>query len=486
MGRLSKFLTAAVLVSTLAACSANPATGNRSFTSFMSPEKEKQVGFNEHPKILKMHNGAYSAPQMTRLINRIGASLVKNSEMPNLKFTFTLLNDDLVNAFALPGGYIYITRGLLALAENEAEVAGVLAHEIGHVTARHTAQRYSQGMAANIGMMAVGILVGNQAVSQAAGLGAQAYLQGFSREHEMEADMLAVRYMTRAGYSPKAMETFFRKMGNHKKLEAALVGEKSNDGFDLMATHPRTADRINQAIRLAKQIPVANPRVGRESFLRTLEGTLYGDDPKQGIRKGRDFIHGDLGLMFTVPPGFHLINGKDKVVAKGPDGAIIIFDMAGRQKDLSQTPLTAYISRMWAPKLNFNTLEPLKVNGLQAATAATRIKNNQGLTDLRLVAVRHPKGVFRFLFATPAALGDKFSTEYKRTTYSFRALTAKEKANVRPLRLKAVTVRKNDTFESIARWMPFETKRVERLKLINQNLAGRPLVPGTRIKVITQ
>ncbi len=486
MARLKQLLISSFLLTTVAACSVNPATGGSSFTGFMSEEQEKEVGFNEHPKILQQHGGLYNKAQLTSYITRIGNSLAKNSEMPKLKFTFTLLNDEIVNAFALPGGYVYITRGLLALAENEAEVAGVLAHEIGHITARHTAQRYSQSMAANVGMAALGILVGNEAVSQAAGLGTQAYLQSFSREHEMEADMLAVRYMTRAGYSPKAMETFFQKMGAHKKLEAELAGQKDNDNFDLMATHPRTADRINQAIKLAKQTPVKNPRVARNEFLNTLNGTLYGDDPKQGIRRGRDFIHPGLGIMFTVPPGFQLTNTPSKVLAQGPNGSVLVFDMETRRGDLSSTPPTSYISRMWAPKVPLQALEPLNINGMQAATAAASGKNAQGPADIRLVAISHPQGMFRFQFITPRAQTQKLSDEFRRTTYSFKGLTAKEIASVRPLTVKVMTVRQNDTLTSFARWMPFETKRVERLKLLNMSVSDGPLTPGTKIKVITQ
>ena len=181
----------------LGACSANPATGKQSFTAFMSPEKEIQVGAEEHPKIVKQFGGRFGDKALSTYVRDLGLSLAKTSELPDLPWTFTVLNDTQVNAFALPGGYVYVTRGLMALASDEAELAGVLSHEIGHVTARHTAQRYSSTVAANIGVQIIGVL------SQAAGLGgtggniaslgANLVLKGHSREQELESDNLGVR-----------------------------------------------------------------------------------------------------------------------------------------------------------------------------------------------------------------------------------------------------------------------------------------------------
>ncbi|MCZ6607027.1 MAG: M48 family metalloprotease, partial [Alphaproteobacteria bacterium] len=225
--KISALLPALWLV---AACSTNPATGKQSFTAFMSKEDELRIGAEEHPKMIKEFGGAYTDAKLRAYIRRIGIKLASVSEARDLPYTFTILNDDKVNAFALPGGYVYITRGLLALAENEAEMAGVLAHEIGHVAARHTAERYSTAMATNLGLMLLGA-IGSSAglpsgVGRIIGFGAQAALQGYSREQELEADMLGVRYMTRAGYTPDGMTSFFYKMQTHAELERAMEGKK--------------------------------------------------------------------------------------------------------------------------------------------------------------------------------------------------------------------------------------------------------------------
>ncbi|MEE9544241.1 MAG: M48 family metalloprotease, partial [Rhodospirillales bacterium] len=181
----------------LAACTVNPATGKQSFTGFMSRADEMEVGEREHPKILREYGGRYDGQRIDAYVRDIGLGLARVSEVAGLPYTFTVLNDDKVNAFALPGGYVYITRGLLALADNEAEMAGVLAHEIGHITARHTAQRYSQAMATNLGLRILSTIGGGAGMPAGLGslvsFGAQAILQGYSREQELEADMLAVR-----------------------------------------------------------------------------------------------------------------------------------------------------------------------------------------------------------------------------------------------------------------------------------------------------
>jgi len=474
----SYLLAAALAVS---ACSVNPATGDRNFTAFMSPEKELQIGRQEHPKILKQHGGTFEHARLTNYVNRIGQSLAAFSETPDLKFTFTVLNDELINAFALPGGFVYITRGLLSLAENEAEVAGVLAHEIGHVVGRHTAQRYSQGMATKIGVTVFDILLGGPGISQAAGFGAQAYMQSFSRGHEMEADMLAVRYLSKAGYAPSAMESFFHKMAGHSSLQAKLEGKDGNEAFNIMQTHPRTSDRIQQAIKLAKMAKVVNPRVARNEYLAAIDGMLFGDDPKQGIRKGRTFIHPELGFQFKVPPGYYMFNSPQKIVARGPGGAVMVFD-GDSKTDPLKADMARYVRDVWASDLSLIRLQPLAFNGLEGATASSRKGNN----DLRLVAVKHPKGIYRFLFITPKNLTPQLDEEQRRTAYSFRTLTQAEKDKVRPLRIKTVIVRKNETPQSIAKWLPFEARKDEWFQLLNRNLSNRPLKPGDRVKVVAQ
>ncbi len=470
----------------LAACSVNPATGEESFTTFMSRADEMEVGAREHPKILKQHGGAYGAPGLTGYVRRVALGLTRVSETPDFPYTITTLNDDSVNAFALPGGYIYITRGLLALADNEAEMAGVLAHEIGHSVARHTAERYSKAVAANLGLNILGAIGGAMGappgIGNIASFGTQAYLQGFSREQELEADMLGVRYLARAGYDPDAMTSFLHKLQANDRLEAALTGEKGKaESFSIMSTHPRTQDRVAQALRLARIAPGGAFRVERDAYLERIDGMVFGDDIAQGVRRGREFAHPELRIRFEVPPGFVLFNSPRRVLARGPGKSVIAFDMAEK----AVKSLTAYLVRDWGRNYTLRDVEIIEINGMEAATGHGRARSRNGTRDLRLVVIRGgDKRIFRLVFLTPPELTQRLATELRRTTYSFRRLNAEETRAIRPLRLAIIPVEPGDTAAGLAARMPFETHRLERFRTLNGLERGQSLTLGSRIKTV--
>ncbi len=473
----------------LAACAVNPATGEQSFTAFMSPAEELRVGAEEHPKMIKEFGGAYGDAKLRAYVDRVGLRLASVTEMPNLKYTFTVLNTDKVNAFALPGGYVYITRGLIALAENEAEMAGVLAHEIGHVNARHTAQRYSAAMATNLGLMVLDI-IGSQAglpasVGQLAGYGAQAALMGYSRDQELEADKLGVRYMTRAGYDPKAMTTFFYKMEAESQLETAMQGKPEGPTNNIMATHPRTADRIQQTVQLARLPAGATPVTGRDEFLTEIDGMIFGDDPSQGVRRGREFIHPELGFRFEVPPGFTMFNSPTQVVAYGPGQSVIVFDMADQKTARQAGRMVPYLTSVWGGRLGLRGTEAIDVNGMEAATGQARLNGQRGPRDVRLVAVRGaPQQIFRFAFITPPQMTARLSEDLRRATYSLRRLDAAEAKAVRPLRIRVVTVKPGDTPASLAAAIPAEKFRVRWFEVLNGQSPGAMPPVGAVVKTV--
>ena len=476
----------------LAACSVNPATGRQSFTGFMSRSDEMRIGASEHPKILKQFSGAYEDGEMAAYVRRTGRLLVEQTEVNGMPFTFTVLNHDSVNAFALPGGYVYVTRGLLALASDEAEMAGVLAHEIGHVTARHTAQRVSQARAADIGFSILGAIGGAAGVplglGDIAAFGAQAYLQGFSRDQELEADMLAVRYMRRAGYDASATIGFFHKLAAHDRLEATLKGVPSAaERFNIMSTHPRTVDRIAQAIRLAGGEPAGSARLGRDEFLSRVDGMLFGDDPSEGVRRGRVFAHPGLGIRFTVPQGYVMINKPAYVVARGPGKALIVFDMENPNRAAAVGDLVGYLVDDWGRDLSLRDVARITVNGMEAATGHGRLDSRIGPLDQRLVAISDgARRIFRLRFLTPPGETGPQSVALRRTTYSFRRLTPAEAAAIRPLRIRVVTARPGDTAEAMAARMPFETFRLEWFEALNGLARGQPLIPGERVKIVAE
>jgi len=467
-----------------AGCTTNPATGESSFTAFMSPAEEQQVGRQEHPKILAEFGGAYADPTVTAYVNRVGGQLTRHIETPGQPYTFTVLNSPVINAFALPGGYVYITRGLLALAETEAEVASVIGHEIGHVVARHSAQRYSQAVLGSIGMAILGVATGNRGVADLGGQLFGAYLQSFSREQEFEADTLGIRYMGRDGYATSQSATFLAKLEAHSALEAAIAGQSGADRFNIMSTHPRTADRV-EAARQASATDAANAtRDGRDAHLAVIDGMIFGDDPAQGLIKGRLFIHPELRFRFEVPPGYRLVNGQSRVAAINPNGSLILFDAAQIPAGLGPA---AYLRDSWAARLSLRDLETITVNGLAAATGATRVQTSNGVMDLRLVVVRSETNrVYRFQFATPPARTGAEAEGLQRTTYSFRQISADEAARAKPQIVKIVAARSGDTQESLARQMAFDSFQIERLRLLNGLEPGEVLRPGTRLKIVVE
>ena len=477
------FLGPLLAASLLSACTTNPATGKPSFTPFMSKAGEVKIGREEHPRILAEFGGEVADPAVRAYVESIGRLLVQTSETPNDPFVFTVLNSDMVNAFALPGGYVYITRGLMALANNEAELAGVIGHEIGHVTARHSAQRYSQGVAAGLGALILGAATNNRGVADLANLGAGAYLQSFSRDQEFEADMLGVRYIARAGFDPNAMSTFLTQLQRHSALESQIIGKSNkSDAFDIFSTHPRTADRVKEAVGLAGNATVRDPMLARDIYLGKIDGLVYGSDPKEGVVRNREFLHPDLKFAFEAPPGYRLVNQPSQVVGFGPGKARLMFDIADKPAD---GPMTYYLTDIWLSGVKLEGVEAIRINGLDAATARTEADTSDGRMDVRVVAIRKDVGtIFRFVFLTPPEMVAEVSEDLRRTTYSFRLLSDKEAGSIRPLRLRVVTVKAGDTVGTLSAPMPFDEFKEARFRVLNGLEQGQQPMPGQKVKIV--
>jgi len=486
--RQSPVMIALALSLLTSACTTNRATGEQSFTAFMSEEDEMRVGAEQHPKILAEFGGAYGDIRLESYVTSVGNRLAAVSELPNLHFKFTILNDEKVNAFALPGGYVYITRGLLALAENEAEMAGVLAHEIGHITARHTAQRQSTAQATNIGLTVLGVLgsvVGlPTGIGQAVSFGAQAVVQSYSRKQELEADMLGVRYISRAGYSPDGMTSFFRKLESHSKLEAAMKGE-NNGKFNIMSTHPRTEDRIVQAIHLAAEKQVNHPRIGQNAFLEQIDGIIFGSDSTQGIIRDQEFLHPGLKIKFQVPEGFTLFNSPGNVTAIGPAKSRIVFDMAGQTEATQISNLTRYLTDAYGKNLSLSGVERIDVNGMEGATGTGQVQTQDGQRDIRLLVLRggHEQ-IFRMAFLTPPDRTAILNEDLRRTTYSIRRLTDAETNELKPLRIRLISVSQGDSVASLARHMPLGKFNEQWFRVLNGLTDDISLRTGQRVKVV--
>ena len=490
MRKRIKALICALVLGLASSClsTPNPATGGQDFTPFMSPAKEAQIGADEHPKILARFGGVYQDPAIGGYVAEVGGRVMAHAGAQQQSFRFTVLNSPQVNAFALPGGYVYVTRGLLALANSEAQLAGVLAHEVGHVVARHTAQRYNRAIFTSLGAAVLGAVAGNQLVDQLVQIGGELYLKGFSRDQEFEADTLGVRYMAGAGYDPHAQARFLAAMGSHSALESKIAGAQGRDPIaDFFATHPRSEERVQRAIAAAQVTGGAqNAPRRRQRYLDTIQGLVYGDDPSQGLVRGRVFSHPKLGFSFTVPPGYRLINTDQAVFAKGPNGAAIKFDGAKKQ-DAGRDVLN-YLSRVWAARLSLVDVERLTINGMPAATGHTIVNaKSGGKADLRLVAIRFSRDrIVRFMMLTPVNQLGRLRQELQRTTFSFRRLGQAERSWLKPFRVRLLTFGRGDSIDGLAARLPIEGYKVARFRTLNGLGPNDRPPPGVQLKTIAE
>ncbi|WP_395458822.1 M48 family metalloprotease [Azospirillum melinis] len=447
----------------------------------LSGGDEAALGAQEHPKILAQFGGAVKDARLQGYIDQLGRKLAATTALAREPWTFTVLDSDVVNAFALPGGYVYLTRGLLALAKDEAEVAGVLSHEIGHVTAHHSAQRQTRQTIAGLLAAGVGLVFGNDTLAQLAGLGGTAMVASYSREQELEADQLGVETLRRTGYDPFAMATFLETLRRDSQYEGLRAGNKGGDGFDFLASHPATEERVRRAADLARAIPPGGARP-RDPYLAAVDGMIYGDSPENGYVRGRTFAHPQLGIAFTVPQGYALLNGADQVVAKGQNGTAMAFD-GGSAAGVSDP--ASFLTGVWGKTATLSNLQRLTIGGMAAATATTRGESDGTSADIRLVAIRAPDGkMYRFTFLAPAGSLARFDNDFQAAANSFHRMTAEEAARYRPRRVQVTAVQPGDSVAGLVRRMPQEPYAEELFRIINDLPPGTALQPGQRVKVI--
>ncbi len=455
--------------------------------TLITPEQEREIAESEHPKVLAQFGGEYADPAVKDYVAGLVKALGKASDRPDIEYRVTVLNSPVVNAFALPAGYVYTTRGLLALCASEAELAGVMAHEIGHVTARHTAQRYGRSVLAS-GASGLAGMLNMPLVQQAAQIGSQMWIQSFSRDQEFQADQLGVGTMARAGYDPRAMASFLAKLQQYSELQTALAGRKpgESDQYNLFATHPRTAERVERATEQAGQAGANRGREEREAYLRRIDGMLYGDDPAQGFVRGRVFAHPEMKFRFEAPEGFQLLNGSSEVTAAGPGGAAIRFDAAPESRS-HRGPMRGYVSDVWARGQKLTGAEALNVNGMEGGSGVLRTNTQSGPVDVRLTAIRFaPDLIFRFQFVAPAQVAAQVWPEFGKVTGSFRRLSDAEAAAMKPLRLRLARAGRGDTVESLAERMAAADRRVERFRALNGLGPDQPVAGGQTYKIAAE
>lgn len=471
------------LSAVVAACTVNPATGEKQFTALLPTSQEASIGASEHEKVQSTY-GEFMTGPVADYVNRIGQKVATNTERSDVQYKFFVIDSPIVNAFAVPGGYIYVSRGLLALANSEAELAAVIAHEIGHITARHAASRMSQGVLAGLGAAIVTAATGSDTVGQIANVGSDLYIKSYSRDQEHQSDELGVRYLSRAGYDPKAMASFLASLDAQTKLDLRIAGQQEGQGMNYFSTHPVTTDRIAQASALATKYPAGSQVDNHDVYLSLLNGLAYGDSEAQGFVRGENFYHPKMGFTFSVPSGFTMANNPSEIVATSKDGSVIILD-SGRD-DQGRDPLS-YLTQNWMKANPPSGAESITINGLRAATAAFAGTANNKPVIIRVVAIEWKAGqFFRFQMAVPQNAGTSVVEGLKRTTYSFRPMTTAERASVKAQRISIMTAKAGETVASGASMMAFPTYKEERFRVLNALPSGATLTSGRTYKVISQ
>ena len=399
----------------------NPITvDNRRFET-----QETRLGASQHPSILETYGGLYSDPKVERAVARIVGRLTTASPNSTETYRIFLLDSSSVNAFALPGGYLYITRGLLALADDSAELAAVIAHEMAHVTAKHGLARQRRSERTAIAER-VAARVLPEARARTAAARDRLDAASFSRAQELEADQIGTAMMARAGYDPKAAVDFLRSMERYTRYQAR-IGEGSANRLDFLASHPAAPQRLAKLEGLAESLKGKGTVRDRDRYLAGIDGMLFGESSDEGYVRGRNFAHPRLGVTFDVPVGYTLENTSDAVLATGPDDVAVRYDMAavGGNGDPSD-----YLRSGWVGGLVDSTVQPIRLAGRPGA----RARAFAGGYAFDVTVVRVGERFHRFLTAGPPRIGN-LAQRADAVTRTFRGLTDAERAKLKPLRL---------------------------------------------------
>jgi predicted Zn-dependent protease len=474
---------ALTLALAVGACSSFPVGREISLPDLPKSAEPNSLSVREHQRVVSAYGGTYEDPRLHDKLTTIVESLTAHSERPDLHYKITILNSPAVNAFALPSGQLYVTRGLLALANDSAEVASVMSHEMAHVIARHAEIREEAArkteLISNINDALGGSQVGAMALARS-----KIVLATFSRSQETEADSIGVGIAARAGYDPFGAARLLNSMGRNAELRSAGRDTRS---LDFTSSHPATPERVRNVQATARNLPATGPRVrDRSAYLLSLDGMKYGDDTDEGFVRGRQFMHPKLGFTFMAPEGFILDNTAEAVLgSKESAGQALRFDVVKVPADRS---LVEYLNSGWIENIEDGSVEEMVVNGIPAATAtaspAATASSSGDSWRFRLYVMKLGGDVYRFIFAAKNLTEDA-DKSFRDSILTFRRLSEREKA-ARPLHLKVVKVQPGDTVESIASEMIFADHQVERFLVLNGLDSKAELKPGELVKIVVE
>ena len=441
----------------------------------MSEAQEISLGRSADADVRKQYKVYESAP-LQDYVNSVGQKIAQHSHRPNLQYHFTVLDTPEINAFALPGGYVYVTRGILAYLNSEAEMAAVLGHEIGHVTARHGVRQASATQAANVGLTIVSIFVPGVTSTNLGQDLAGAWLSGYGRDHELEADRLGAEYLARTEYDPQAMIRVISVLKDQELFDLEVAkqeGRQPSHYHGVFATHPDNDTRLRQAVGESDHLTVEHPRGGYIDYMRHIDGLVFNDSNDQGVVRNGKFLHADLGIALTFPPEWKILNKPEKLIATSPQGdATIEFKVddhpSGTPSDRAQR-MAGGNSRLTTEVLNVGQLPAAIVTQSSAMTGVVYFNNKA------------------YIIVCQAKSREAFDTRRNAmldTVKSFHAMNKWEREQAKPLTIKLIIPHTGDTYDALARHSPLGKDAESYLRLINGNYPKGEPTPGQYLKVV--
>jgi predicted Zn-dependent protease len=429
----------------------------------------------EHERILSSYGGAYDDPKLEALISKTVNRLVAASDRPDQAYKVTILNSGAVNAFALPTGQLYVTRGLIALASDTSELSSVLSHEMAHVLAKHASIREDQARQATIVTRVVTDMSSDPDLTALALAKTKLTMASFSRSQEFEADGIGVGISARAHFDPYGAARFLTSMERNAALKASKLDPRAQD---FLSSHPATPERVQNAQNNARQY--TSPEGGerdRETYLAAIDNIVYGEDPSEGFVRGRRFLHPKLGFTFAAPETFTLDNTAQAVIGVREGGAQAMrFDVV---RVPAEQTLGEYLNSGWMEGVDKASTEDLAINGFPAASATALGDQWQ----FRVYALRFGSDVYRFIFAARQKTTES-DRNARETVNSFRRLTLEETQAARPLRIKVITVQPGDTVESLSHRMSGVDRPAERFRILNGLDAHAQVKARDRVKIV--
>lgn len=456
----------------------------------MSEEQEKALGAESHPSIVATM-GLYDDKKLQAFINEKGMAMARISHRPNLPYQFHIVDSPVVNAFAVPGGYVYFTRGIMAHFNNEAEFAGVLGHEIGHVTAKHSARQQSSQLFGTAGLILGSVLLDRTGqLTEAAAQGLQLALLGYSRAHESESDEIGVQYSSKIGYDARQMANFF---GTIKRIQ-------DNSGQSIpqfQSTHPDPGNRQARVGKLATDYQAKNPgnyEVDRESYLRMIDGIIFGEDPKQGFVENDQFYHPELRFQFPVPRGWTHQNSPQQFQMGAKDGQSAMILMLAKGNSLDEAAqnlvkdLGLVVSENQRTTINGNPAIVLISQQQQQQQQGQPQQQQDPRTRLQIGTwlIQYNNAIYALHgLAQAQAFNSRFDT-FRQVAGGFRALTDPDKLNRQPERVRVRQAPRDGSFQEIMAALGMPASRLEELGTLNSMKAGDRVARGYLVKVIAR